>query len=174
MLQTWPLLVSIQQSLICPQGYKLFSCSTQLKMKFSLLINMKMPTNIGIFIFISLENSTAKLSKKTAELVSNLLFVSRETFMLSWVEHEKGSITLGPGSAVFTQTLMSQYLDFLRLYSSTPNLVNTFCLFTHKHYHRPWWGCTCQYFKPITRWITRERRRSHWFHILYICWWDDP
>ena len=32
---------------------KLFSCSTQLSMKFSLLINMKMPTVVGIFIFIT-------------------------------------------------------------------------------------------------------------------------
>ena len=34
---------------------KLFSCSSQLSMKFSLLINMKMPTIVGIFIFISRE-----------------------------------------------------------------------------------------------------------------------
>ena len=34
---------------------KLFSCSTQLSMKFSLQINMKMPTIVGIFIFISRE-----------------------------------------------------------------------------------------------------------------------
>ena len=34
---------------------KKFSCSTQLSMKFSLLINMKMPTIVGIFIFISRE-----------------------------------------------------------------------------------------------------------------------
>ena len=63
-----------------PDIIKLFSCSTQLNMKFvllinpklltisnsfllniaehenSLLINMKMPTNVGIFIFISREN----------------------------------------------------------------------------------------------------------------------
>ena len=39
-----------------PRGYNLFSCSTQLRMKFSLLINMKMPTKVGIFIFISREN----------------------------------------------------------------------------------------------------------------------
>ena len=42
-------------------------------MKFSLLINMKMPTIVGIFIFIS-----------------------RENFMLSWVEHENNFITFGP------------------------------------------------------------------------------
>ena len=42
------------------RGLKLFSYSTQLSMKFSLLINMKMPnmkmpTIVGIFIFISRE-----------------------------------------------------------------------------------------------------------------------
>ena len=42
-------------------------------MKISLLINMKMPTIVGIFIFIS-----------------------RENFTLSWVEHEKSFITSGP------------------------------------------------------------------------------
>ena len=39
-----------------PEVIKLFSCSTQLSMKFSLLINMKMPTLFGIFIFFSREN----------------------------------------------------------------------------------------------------------------------
>ena len=42
----------VRQSIKCrpgPQVIKLFSCSTQLSMKFSLLINMKMPTIFGIF-----------------------------------------------------------------------------------------------------------------------------
>ena len=43
-------------------------------MKFSLLINIKMPTIVGIFIFIS-----------------------RENFMLGRVEHEESFIILGPG-----------------------------------------------------------------------------
>ena len=38
-----------------PEVIKLFSCSTQMSMKFSLLINMKMPIIVGIFIFISRE-----------------------------------------------------------------------------------------------------------------------
>ena len=38
-----------------PEVIKHFSCSTQLSVKFSLLINMKMPTIVGIFIFISRE-----------------------------------------------------------------------------------------------------------------------
>ena len=43
-------------------------------MKISLLINKKMQTIVGIFIF-----------------------VSREKFKLSWVKHEKGFLTSGPG-----------------------------------------------------------------------------
>ena len=39
-----------------PEVIKLFSCSTHLSMK-SLLINMKMPAIVGMFIFISKEKS---------------------------------------------------------------------------------------------------------------------
>ena len=43
-----------------PEVIKLFSCSTQLSMKFILLINVKMPTIGGILIFISLINTTSE------------------------------------------------------------------------------------------------------------------
>ena len=36
-----------------PEVIKLFSCSTQLRLKFILLINVKMPTIVGILTFIS-------------------------------------------------------------------------------------------------------------------------
>ena len=36
-----------------PEVIKLFSCSTQLSLKFILLINVKMPTVVGILTFIS-------------------------------------------------------------------------------------------------------------------------
>ena len=36
-----------------PQGYKTFSCATRLKLKFILLINVKMPTIVGILTFMS-------------------------------------------------------------------------------------------------------------------------
>ena len=49
-----------------PEVIKLFSCSAYLSMKFSLLINMIMPTIVGIIIFIS-----------------------REIFMLSYVLQER-------------------------------------------------------------------------------------
>ena len=40
-----------------PEVIKLFSCSTHLSMKFFLLINVKMPTIVGILTFISRGNS---------------------------------------------------------------------------------------------------------------------
>ena len=36
-----------------PEVIKLFSCSAQLRLKFILLINIKMPTIVGILTFIS-------------------------------------------------------------------------------------------------------------------------
>ena len=66
-------------------------------MKFSLLMNMKMRTIVGIFIFISREFSClATFSKKEFAFVSNLRFISRTNFMLNWVEHEKSFLTSGP------------------------------------------------------------------------------
>ena len=42
---------------------KLFSCSTQLSTKFILLINVKMPTIVGILTFISMINTTSERLK---------------------------------------------------------------------------------------------------------------
>ena len=42
-----------------PPGYKTFLCSTQLSTKFILLINVKMPTIVGILTFISMINTTS-------------------------------------------------------------------------------------------------------------------
>ena len=46
-----------------PRGYRNISCSTKLKKKFFLLINVKMPTNVGILTMISRKNSTLGLSE---------------------------------------------------------------------------------------------------------------
>ena len=47
----------------CPEIIKLFSCSTQLSMKFFLRINVKMPTIVGILIFMSRKNCILSLSE---------------------------------------------------------------------------------------------------------------
>ena len=43
----------------------LFSCSTQLSLKFTMLINVKTPTNNGILTFISMINTSEKLEAKS-------------------------------------------------------------------------------------------------------------
>ena len=63
---------------------KIFSGSTQLSLKFSLLINMKMPTIVGIFIFLAEKFScSAMFSKKEFAVDSNFEFISTTNFMLS-------------------------------------------------------------------------------------------
>ena len=46
-----------------PEIIKLFSCSTQLSMKVILLINVKMPTIVGILTFISMINTRSERLK---------------------------------------------------------------------------------------------------------------
>ena len=46
-----------------PDVKKLFSCSTQMSMKFVLFINLKMPTIVGILTFMSGKNSILGLSE---------------------------------------------------------------------------------------------------------------
>ena len=72
-------------------------------MKISLLINMKMPTVVGIFIFIS-----------------------RENFMLSCVEHAKSFITSRPDCLFqilnqnYVNGYMTRYVDTLLLIDQIP------------------------------------------------------
>ena len=46
-----------------PEVIKLFPCSTQLSMNFFLLINVKIPTIVGILTFINRKNSIINLSE---------------------------------------------------------------------------------------------------------------
>ena len=54
-----------------------------------------MKFSLPIKIFISTENCSAMFSKKEFAVVSNLRFISKTNFMLSWVEHEKKFYNLG-------------------------------------------------------------------------------
>ena len=55
------------------RGYKTFSCSTQLSTKFILLINVKMPTIVGILTFISIINTTSERLKARNFLLFGIL-----------------------------------------------------------------------------------------------------
>ena len=61
-----------------PEVIKLFPCSTELSTKFILLINVKMPTIVGVLTFISRINTTSQRLKarKTSLFVGILVFKS--------------------------------------------------------------------------------------------------
>ena len=58
-----------------PEIIKHFSCSTQLSMKFFLLINVKMPANVCILKFISRKNNTFCLSELEKKLNFLIFFI---------------------------------------------------------------------------------------------------
>ena len=67
-----------------PEVIKLSSCSTQLSMKLFLLINVKMPTIVGILTFMSGKNSDLVLPEpKKAEFLDTFVLMSIENFMLN-------------------------------------------------------------------------------------------
>ena len=49
----------VNSTLVLPHGYKKFFIFNQLSMKFIMLINVKMPTIVGILTFISMINTTS-------------------------------------------------------------------------------------------------------------------
>ena len=53
-----------------PEVIKLFSCSTQLSLKFFLLIIVKMPTIVGILTFMSGKNSILDISEPKISRIS--------------------------------------------------------------------------------------------------------
>ena len=60
-----------------PEVIKLFSCSTQLSIKFFQLINVKIPTVVGILTFMSGKNSTLGLFEhKKSEFLDIFILMS--------------------------------------------------------------------------------------------------
>ena len=68
-------------------------------MKFVLFINLKLLTNANSFLLIlsKHENLTANKYMKIPTIVGVFIFISSENFMLSLIEHGKSFITSEPG-----------------------------------------------------------------------------
>ena len=91
-----------------PEVIKLFSCSTQLTMKFSLLIYVKMPTIVGILTFMSRKNSILGLSEPKNIWISWYFHIYEHLkfhAQVSWAW--KKFYNLGPwsGSSLFAYVL---------------------------------------------------------------------
>ena len=70
-------------------------------MKFTMLINVKMPTIVGILIFMRMINTTSEHLKAIKVFIfKHLRFYQHLNSMLSGVEHEKSFITSGPGECL--------------------------------------------------------------------------
>ena len=70
-----------------PKVTKLFTCSTQMSMKLILLINVKMPTIVGILTFISMINTTSeRLEARHFFICQYFIFYEQLKFraQLSW------------------------------------------------------------------------------------------
>ena len=90
-----------------PRGYKIFFMLNSAEHEiFS--ANKYENANKLAFSYLLAEKITrsAMLSKKEFAIISNLRFISRTNFMLSWVEHEKSFITLGPDQTVQIRRLI--------------------------------------------------------------------
>ena len=107
-----------------PEVIKLFSCSTQLSMKFFLLINVKMPTIVGILTFMSRKNSILHLSEPDKSWISWYFYAYEHLkfhAQLSWAQ--KKFYNLGPRSWCFFY--WSKYL-FVGLYAwKTQHSIST-------------------------------------------------
>ena len=120
-----------------PEVVLLFQCPTQLSTKFILLINIKMPTIVGILTFISMINTTYECSKARKSVFCGILvFMSSLNFVLSWVEYEKSFITPRLGllksliltCVLFTSIFLFQYVNVLQhtIHRSNVSSKNSF------------------------------------------------
>ena len=84
-----------------PEIIKRFSCSTQLSMKFVLLINLTWLTFANSSLLNIAEHESFSANKyENANYCWHFHIYLQRTFMLSWFEHEKSFITSRPGLSV--------------------------------------------------------------------------
>ena len=90
------------RSVFWPQGYKTFFMLNSAEHEMFMLINLKLLTMPNSFLLniAEHENFSLLINMKMPTIVGIFIFISWENFMLSWVEHEKSFITLGPDQCV--------------------------------------------------------------------------
>ena len=138
-----PVLVSIfslhclRSKLFWSWGYKTFSCSTQLSIRFIRLINAKMPTIVGILTFISMINKTSQsLKARKVFIFLHFGFYQQLKFhsQLSWAQ--KSFITLRPGSEhkIFQIFCHVLFLVFIRCQYPAGGLLWYFHVVGYGHF----------------------------------------
>ena len=119
----------------------LFPCSTQLNMKFIMLINVKMPTIVGILAFISMKNTTSGVKRQ--EKYSRFSIYEHDKVSCSVELSMKKRFFIPRGLYIFTQVLLTQlYMRFFLLRLSW------------------WWGEILSHRQSFLR----NMLEAHWFY----------
>ena len=105
-----------------PEVIKLFSCSIQLSMKFFQLINVKMPTIVGILTFMSGKNSILGVSEPKKGQISRYFYTYVHLVSCSTELSMEKFITSGPD-------LIRQLMLYF-LYLSTNSAWHIQCVFS--------------------------------------------
>ena len=86
------------------------------------------PAEHEIFSANKYENAnnicSAMFSMKELTIISNLRFISKTNFMLSWVEHETSFITSGPDQSSHLRSLIRTFIE--RILDSQGFKVSTY------------------------------------------------
>ena len=90
-------------------GYKT-SYSTQLSMKFIMLMNVKMPTTVGILTFMSMINTISKSLKARTVFVFQF-FSFYEQLKSTQLSMKKKNLTSGPDTMLFARTTVGQMVE---------------------------------------------------------------
>ena len=108
-----------------PEVIKLFSCSTQLSMKFFLFINVKMPTIVGILICMSGKNNILCLTELNKSRISWFFHTYEDLkfrAQLSWAW--KSFITPGPGKRAEAGTSVKYLGAVISYHGSKPEVLS--------------------------------------------------
>ena len=117
-----------------PKVIKLFSCSTQRSMKFFLLINVQMPTIVGILTFMSGENSILGLYEPNISQISWYFYTYEHLkfyAQLSWAW--KKFYNLGPRPYTRMTILTYRVVELLPLYGILQCPLFTLLSLFHHH-----------------------------------------
>ena len=101
---------------------KLFSCSSQLSTKFILLINVKMPTIVGILTFISMINTTSERLKAKHFFICRYFSFNEQLKCRAQVSRAwKSFITSGSGMLSEGPRIWIQHTNKTELVRKTKN-----------------------------------------------------
>ena len=150
-----------------PEIIQFFTCSTQLSTKFILLINVKMPTIVGILTFISMIKTSEKLKARTFficqyfSFYKQLKFHTQLSYLRAWI-----TVTCSNFHSlvcfIFTTPCMSHiYNPLSHIYNPLSHIYNPLVCFIFK-------SLVCGIFTILVSLVLTIHCVSHIYNPLYV------